>query len=110
MNCGIPFTTRTKLEGHAVRAMYACCGATDYYLETGDPAYWKALNTLWDDLSKRQMYVTGGVGARSEGEAFGDALRTAQRGSIWRKLRRHRKYDVELAHAGRQRRSDVSLM
>ena len=72
MNCGIPFTTRTKLEGHAVRAMYACCGATDYYLETGDPAYWKALNTLWDDLSKRQMYVTGGVGARSEGEAFGE--------------------------------------
>ena len=39
MFCGIPFTTRTKLEGHAVRAMYACCGATDYYLETGDPAY-----------------------------------------------------------------------
>jgi DUF1680 family protein len=72
MNCGIPFPTRTKLEGHAVRAMYACCGATDYYLETGDPAYWKALNTLWDDLSKRQMYVTGGVGARSEGEAFGE--------------------------------------
>ncbi len=72
MNCGIPFTTRTKLEGHAVRAMYACCGATDYYLETGDPAYWKALNTLWDDLSRRQMYVTGGVGARSEGEAFGE--------------------------------------
>src|SRR6202012_2029543 len=30
MYCGIPFTSRTKLEGHAVRAMYACCGATDY--------------------------------------------------------------------------------
>ena len=43
MYCGIPFTSRTKLEGHAVRAMYACCGATDYYLETGDPAYWKTL-------------------------------------------------------------------
>ena len=37
MFCGTPFTARTKLEGHAVRAMYACCGATDYYLETGDP-------------------------------------------------------------------------
>ena len=36
---GIPFTSRTQLEGHAVRAMYSCCGATDYYLETGDPAY-----------------------------------------------------------------------
>jgi DUF1680 family protein len=72
MFCGIPFTSRTHLEGHAVRAMYACCGATDYYLETGDPAYWKTLNTLWEDLTRDQLYVTGGVGARETGEAFGD--------------------------------------
>jgi DUF1680 family protein len=52
--------------------MYACCGATDYYLETGDSAYWKTLDMLWNDLVKSQMYVTGGVGARSDGEAFGD--------------------------------------
>jgi DUF1680 family protein len=71
--CGIPFTSRTHLEGHAVRAMYACCGATDYYLETGDPSYLKTLNVLWDDLVSAQMYVTGGVGARSQGEAFGDS-------------------------------------
>src|SRR5882724_2927688 len=42
--CGTPFTSRTHLEGHAVRAMYACCGAADYYLETGDSAYWKTLD------------------------------------------------------------------
>lgn len=71
MFCGAPFTSRTHLEGHAVRAMYACCGATDYYLETGDQAYWKTLNTLWEDLSQHQLYVTGGVGAREAGEAFG---------------------------------------
>ena len=71
--CGIPFTSRTHLEGHAVRAMYACCGATDYYMETGDATYWKTLNTLWEDLVADQMYVTGGVGARSQGEAFGDS-------------------------------------
>jgi DUF1680 family protein len=53
--------------------MYACCGATDYYLETGDESYWRTLNLLWDDLSNRQMYITGGVGARSQGEAFGEA-------------------------------------
>jgi len=70
--CGKPFTSRTHLEGHAVRAMYACCGATDYYLETGDEAYRKTLETLWSDLVNRQMYITGGVGARSDGEAFGD--------------------------------------
>lgn len=71
--CGLPFVSRTHLEGHAVRAMYACCGATDYYLETGDASYWKTLNVLWEDLVTSQMYVTGGVGARSEGEAFGDS-------------------------------------
>src|SRR5882724_516311 len=73
MFSGTPFTARAKLEGHAVRAMYACCGATDYYLETGDPSYWKTLNTLWDDMTTTKMYVTGGVGSRSDGEAFGNA-------------------------------------
>jgi uncharacterized protein len=71
--CGVPFTTRTHLEGHAVRAMYACCGAADYYMETGDESYFKTLNILWNDLVTSQMYITGGVGARSDGEAFGDA-------------------------------------
>ncbi|HUN60612.1 MAG TPA: beta-L-arabinofuranosidase domain-containing protein [Candidatus Sulfotelmatobacter sp.] len=71
--CGVPFTTRTHLEGHAVRAMYACCGATDYYMETGNESYFKTLNVLWNDLVTSQMYITGGVGARSEGEAFGDS-------------------------------------
>jgi DUF1680 family protein len=70
--CGKPFTSRTHLEGHAVRAMYACCGATDYYLETGDELYRKTLWLLWNDLVFHQMYITGGVGARSDGEAFGD--------------------------------------
>ena len=73
MFCGTPFTARTKLEGHAVRAMYACCGATDYYMETGDETYWKTLNTLWSDMVTTKMYVTGGVGSRADGEAFGDA-------------------------------------
>ena len=73
MFSGTPFTSRAKLEGHAVRAMYACCGATDYYMETGDSSYWETLNTLWNDMTSSKMYVTGGVGSRSDGEAFGDA-------------------------------------
>src|SRR5579864_7769578 len=73
MFSGTPFTARTKMEGHAVRAMYACCGATDYYMETGDESYWKTLDTLWNDMTSTKMYVTGGVGSRSDGEAFGDA-------------------------------------
>lgn len=73
MFSGTPFTARAKMQGHAVRAMYACCGATDYYMETGDDAYWKTLNTLWNDMTSTKMYVTGGVGSRADGEAFGDA-------------------------------------
>ena len=70
---GTPFTARTRVEGHAVRCMYACCGATDYYMETGDAAYWKTLNALWDDMTKSKMYVTGGIGAHAQGESFGDS-------------------------------------
>ena len=73
MFSGTPFTARKKLEGHAVRAMYACCGATDYYLETGDETYWKTLDRLWNDMTGTKMYVTGGVGSRAAGEAFGEA-------------------------------------
>lgn len=68
-----PFTSRTRLEGHAVRAMYACSGATDYFLETGNENYWSTLSTLWEDMVRHKMYITGGLGARSEGEAIGDA-------------------------------------
>ncbi len=70
---GIPFTERTKIQGHAVRSMYASCGATDYYLETGDQKYWQTLNHLWQDMVSSKMYITGGLGARWEGESFGDA-------------------------------------
>jgi uncharacterized protein len=69
---GRPFTSRTFIEGHAVRAMYAASGATDYYLETGDEAYRATLERLWKDLTHSKMYVTGGVGSRAAGETFGE--------------------------------------
>ncbi len=72
MFSGKPFTSRTEFEGHAVRAMYAASGAADYYAETGDSAYRSTLDRLWSDLTNRKMYITGGVGSRSSGEAFGE--------------------------------------
>jgi DUF1680 family protein len=72
MFSGRPFTSRTEFEGHAVRALYAASGATDYFMETGDPAYKRTLDLLWTDLISRKLYITGGVGARSAGESFGD--------------------------------------
>src|SRR4029453_2931756 len=69
---GKAFTSRTEFEGHAVRAMYAASGATDYYLETGDEAYKTTLERLWKDLTQSKMYVTGGGGSRAAGETFGE--------------------------------------
>jgi uncharacterized protein len=73
MFSGRPFTSRTRFEGHAVRAMYAACGATDYWTETGGGAYRATLETLWRDMAGSKLYITGGVGSRSSGEAFGEA-------------------------------------
>jgi DUF1680 family protein len=69
---GKPFTSRTEFEGHAVRALYAASGATDYFAEAGDPAFKHTLDLLWTDLTARKMYITGGVGSRASNESFGD--------------------------------------
>ncbi len=70
---GIPFTSRQKFEGHAVRAMYAASGATDYYAETGEAPVKQTLERLWEDLVTHKLYLTGGVGSRESGEAIGEA-------------------------------------
>ena len=69
---GKPFTSHTEFEGHAVRALYAASGATDYFTESGDPAFERTLDLLWTDLTLHKMYITGGVGSRTAGESFGD--------------------------------------
>jgi uncharacterized protein len=69
---GRQFVSRTEFEGHAVRALYAAAGATDYFAESGDVLFKKTLDLLWTDLTMRKMYITGGIGSRSAGEAFGD--------------------------------------
>ncbi|MCS7113483.1 MAG: glycoside hydrolase family 127 protein [Nitrososphaerota archaeon] len=67
-----PFRELSEIVGHAVRALYLNCGATDVYMEIGDHRIWEALRRLWHSMVYRKMYVTGGVGSRYEGEAFGD--------------------------------------
>ncbi|MCM8804965.1 MAG: glycoside hydrolase family 127 protein [Candidatus Omnitrophica bacterium] len=66
-----PILKFKQLFGHAVRMMYLCCGATDYYIETGDRKYLKVLDNLWEDLVERKIYITGGIGSRYENEAIG---------------------------------------
>ena len=68
-----PFRDLDEIVGHAVRSLYLNSGATDLYMETGDKTLLDALERLWDNLVTKKMYVTGGAGARHEGEAFGEA-------------------------------------
>jgi DUF1680 family protein len=67
-----PFRELNEIVGHAVRAVYLNAGATDLYLETGEPALRDALDRLWQSMTMRKMYVSGGVGSRYEGESFGE--------------------------------------
>ena len=67
-----PFRDLDEIVGHAVRSLYLNCGATDLYLEIGDISILNALERLWRNFTERKMYITGGAGARYEGESFGE--------------------------------------
>ena len=58
-------------EGHAVRAAYMYSGMADVAALTGDPAYLKAIDQIWDNMVEKKFYITGGIGALGQGEAFG---------------------------------------
>jgi DUF1680 family protein len=67
----VPFRKMKTLGGHAVRAMYMACGVTDLYLETGEEELLANLERLWTNMTTRRMYISGGLGARHDGESFG---------------------------------------
>lgn len=67
-----PFLELTEVTGHAVRMIYLCCGATDFYLETVNEDFFRTLTNLWENMTEKKLYITGGVGSRHEGEAFGE--------------------------------------
>ncbi len=68
----VPVREQTVVEGHAVRAMYLNTGVADLYLETGEAALRTALEHQWRDMTSGKVFLTGGLGSRYEGEAFGD--------------------------------------
>ena len=68
----VPFRELDEAVGHAVRLLYLAAGATDLLAETGEPALRETLDRIWHNMTTRRMYVSGGLGARHEGESFGD--------------------------------------
>lgn len=67
----VSFVEQEEIVGHAVRAIYLMSGAVDVYRETKDKALMDTLERLWENMVQKKMYVTGGIGSRYEGEAFG---------------------------------------
>lgn len=65
-----PVRQQTTVEGHAVRAMYMCAGMADVARETQDAGLLAACQRLWENVTTRRMYITGGIGSTSIGEAF----------------------------------------
>jgi len=63
---------QTEAVGHAVRATYMYAGMADAAALSGDSAMIDAIDRLWKNVVERKLYITGGVGARAQGEAFGD--------------------------------------
>jgi len=63
---------QTEAVGHAVRAGYLYSGMADVAALTGDPQYVRAIDTIWENAVGKKLYLTGGIGARAQGEAFGD--------------------------------------
>jgi uncharacterized protein len=67
----LPVRQQSEIVGHAVRAMYLYSGTADVAAHSGGKALIDAMGRLWQDVTQRKMYITGGIGALSEGEAFG---------------------------------------
>lgn len=66
----LPVRQQRTAEGHAVRACYLYCGMADVAAETRDKALLEACKALFDNITRRRMYITGGIGSSSNGEAF----------------------------------------
>ncbi len=67
----LPVLEQDEAVGHAVRAAYMYAGMADVAALTGDQGYIDAIDAIWDNIVSKKLYITGGIGATNQGEAFG---------------------------------------
>jgi DUF1680 family protein len=67
----MPILQQQEIVGHAVRAGYLYSGVADVAALTGDKAYFEALKRIWENMSSKKLFITGGIGSRPQGEGFG---------------------------------------
>jgi len=68
----MPVVQQEEAIGHAVRAGYLYSGMADIAAMKQEENYLQALFKIWENVVSKKMYLTGGVGSSSRGEAFGD--------------------------------------
>lgn len=68
----IPVVEQDEAVGHSVRAVYMYAAMTDIATIQNDSLYEEAINKLWENMVYKKMYITGGIGAKHDGEQFGD--------------------------------------
>ena len=66
----LPPTEQTTAEGHAVRAMYMYSAMADVAAAYQDHALETACRTLWENVTQKRMYITGGIGSSGHLERF----------------------------------------
>lgn len=66
-----PVLEQDEAVGHAVRAAYMYSGMADVAALTGDKEYVNAIDHIWENIVNKKLYITGGIGATGNGEAFG---------------------------------------
>ena len=66
-----PVVEQDEAVGHAVRAAYMYAGMADVAALTGDKSYINAIDNIWNNIVEKKLYITGGIGATNNGEAFG---------------------------------------
>ena len=66
----IPIRELNNATGHAVRAVYLYTAAADLASQINDQELKKACERLWNSITKKRMYITGGIGSTGQGEAF----------------------------------------
>lgn len=76
-----PVIEQEEAVGHAVRAAYLYTGMADVAALTGDSRYVQALDRLWENVVTKKLSLTGGIGPRREGEAFGAAYELPNAGA-----------------------------
>jgi DUF1680 family protein len=67
-----PVIEQDEAVGHAVRAVYMYSGMADVAALTGNKEYLAAIDKIWKNVVEKKYYITGGIGAKSHGEAFGE--------------------------------------